>query len=282
MGFKKFNQNCYSSDGSIIREDLYVKYAHEELFLRLSETFFIDCLVEFGSKNEWLLAFLLYNVNHNTNIINFTETEIIDYLTENSETENSIKISKRKIHESINKLIENQLVKRLDDGKFIFNPNYINCTRKSFDKLYVSYMKSEHAEKSTKKLQTIKRTVKPIGCLKKDEQSITYDFDYIRIYTNRLAENEYFTSKKVKLFLSLIKMAEDDDRGFDCTYNDLTGLYVKKDTVRTVMKYMLEQEYICREHNSKYLFNSDYISKSYPFLRMKNLQKFYQTLNKYK
>lgn len=45
MGYKKFEQNCFDAHGDIIVEDLYVKSVKTEKFLKLSESFFVNCLM---------------------------------------------------------------------------------------------------------------------------------------------------------------------------------------------------------------------------------------------
>ena len=55
----------------------------EEKYIRMSETAFIDCLTEFGNKTEQLLAFMIFNANHSSNELNFTESETADFIIEN-------------------------------------------------------------------------------------------------------------------------------------------------------------------------------------------------------
>lgn len=284
MGFKKLEEKCFDVHGDIIDTDLYVKSVRTEKFLKLSQSFFINCLMELGAKNEKVLAFIINNTNHNTNEVNFTEDEITSFLAENpvaDDSENNVKISERKVHEAIKSLITNDIVKRTSDGKFILNPKFINCTRKSTDELYKRYPGENNASKSRKKLKTVSRDIKAIYSLEKEENNKTnvFDYNYIRIHMNELADNAFFTSKKVQLFLNILKMAEEDDRSFDATYDMLMKEYsVKKDLLGTVMKYLLEKGYIRKKYTGKYLFNPAFISKSYPSLRIKNLQNYNNTV----
>ena len=284
MRFKRYERNCFDSHGNIINEDLYVKKDKTENFLKLSESFFVNCLMELGAKNEKVLAFIINNTNHNTNEVNFTEDEITSFLAENpiaDNPENSIIISRRKAHEAIKTLISNDIIKLTSDGRFVLNPKYINCTRKSTDELYIKYLKKNATAKSVKKLKTISREIKSIGSLerKENKKTVFSDYNYIRVKMNELADNDFFKSKKVWLFLNILKMAEEDDRSFEATYEMLMNTYsVKKDLLGTVMKYLLEKEYIRKKFKGKYLFNPAFISKSYPSLRIKNLQNYNNTV----
>lgn len=278
MGFKKVKQDCFDSYGNIIGEDLYIKSTKTEKFLKVSESFFIDCLIEFGSKSSLILAFILYNTNHKTNEISFTKKEIVEFLDKNPIIENSqVSISKRKINESIDDFCDKKVLRCLSDKKYILNPMYINFTCKSNDKLYKVFVDADVSTPSTKRLKTISRIVKSIGSF---EESLNrnrvkiYDNNYIKLQMHNLVE--YNDSKKLSLFFKILNKAENDDREFAETQKNLMKkLGYKKDTVHDVIAYLSKSYYIYERQRGVYMFNPDYISKSTPNLRRINLLNFY-------
>lgn len=279
MAYKKINEPCFDANGNNIKKDLYTKVlSGEEKYLRISETAFIDCLINFGNKSEQLLAFLILNVNHLTNEINFTEKDIADFMEKSS-----FNISKRKIHSSINEMIKNNIIKKLVDGKFIFNPFYINATRKKHIEIYGNYTNTTITNKSTKKLKDFDGNIKPIECYEKTSKysrsSIT-DYSFIRLFVHNLIESQtVFTSKRMMAFLGLLKCAETDDRAVVMTREEMTVAFgVKQDTVGEVLKYLTEKNLMLKVHNGKYMFNPKYISRSNASTRAKNSKKYTESL----
>ena len=247
----------------------------EEKYIRMSETAFIDCLTEFGNKTEQLLAFMIYNVNHSTNELNFTESETADFIIENS-----LNIARRKIHESINSIINDGIAKKLDDGKFIFNPFYINSTKFKIMDIYGKYVNTNMTKKTSKKLKLFDGEVKPIGSFKTKTEYFgakkTVDYNFIRLYIHNLSHcQKVFTSKRVIVLLRMLELAEKDDRAVFMTQKEMAASFgVKQDTIGEVLKYLTKKNYILKEHNGKYMFNPEYISRSGAYLRAKNSKKY--------